>query len=426
MIGKIVAKKYYKIIFELQSPLSVGSGINDDTDADITVDSKGVPYLPGSSLAGVYRRVLGSEEAQKSFGSLLEGTNDLDESMVITYDGILHNEDNNEYYIGKRDMVALDEYKTAITSQKFDFQILEPGIRMYTYIEINSVLGEDEKHKQAKKNIDTILYVWKNEGISFGTKTKRGYGLTKAIEIKEASFDFTNEESKEAWINFEIFNNDTNWDQYKLAKPENLIQSVEVRLELKQQGGLSIREYSTRVGEADYEQMKLHNKFGNNQIASAVIPGTTWAGAFRNQMKKLGMCEWLIDYVFGTVKKSDGGHQSHISFSESYVKDGVDIVYTRNAIDRFSGGAVENALYTESTRYNGSTELIIKIDSECDNEIAKYLAASIMDLKAGYMSVGGLTAVGRGLFDVTACTIAENKININYEEIKTKIEEALA
>ena len=54
-------KKYYRIEFELTSPLAVGSGENNLTDKDIVRDSRGIPYIPGSSLAGVYRSLFAGE-----------------------------------------------------------------------------------------------------------------------------------------------------------------------------------------------------------------------------------------------------------------------------------------------------------------------------------------------------------------------------
>ena len=46
-------KKYYKIIFELASPMIIGSGNNEFTDNDIVRNSIGEPYIPASSVAGV-------------------------------------------------------------------------------------------------------------------------------------------------------------------------------------------------------------------------------------------------------------------------------------------------------------------------------------------------------------------------------------
>ena len=61
-------KKYYRIQFQLTSPLAVGSGENHLTDRDIVRDSRGIPYIPGTALAGVYRSLFPKEIAEQYFG----------------------------------------------------------------------------------------------------------------------------------------------------------------------------------------------------------------------------------------------------------------------------------------------------------------------------------------------------------------------
>ena len=92
------------------------------------------------------------------------------------------------------------------------------------------------------------------------------------------------------------------------------------------------------------------------------------------------------------------------------------MAYTRNAIDRFTGGTVDGALYSEKTYYCGRTSLMISCDfsdredqdnisAEEKRRLAGVLAAAILDLDNGYMAVGGLTAVGRGLFRAEKITV---------------------
>ena len=54
-MGKIIKKHYLKITFQPDSPLCIGSGRNDITDQDILRDARGIPYIPGSAVAGVLR-----------------------------------------------------------------------------------------------------------------------------------------------------------------------------------------------------------------------------------------------------------------------------------------------------------------------------------------------------------------------------------
>ena len=112
------------------------------------------------------------------------------------------------------------------------------------------------------------------------------------------------------------------------------------------------------------------------------------------------------------------------------------MVYTRNAIDRFTGGTVDGALYTEKTYYNGSTDLEILCDfssgdiSDKDRKkFAQVMTAAILDLNSGYMSVGGLTAVGRGIFEVKKIAV-DGKVYVPDREkpegIYSELEGAIA
>ncbi len=61
-------KKYYRIEFEFLSPLSIGNGDNQMSDKDLLLDDRGIPYIPGSSLAGVYRALFNEKTRDRYFG----------------------------------------------------------------------------------------------------------------------------------------------------------------------------------------------------------------------------------------------------------------------------------------------------------------------------------------------------------------------
>ena len=91
-----IVKKYDRIEFELISPLAVGSGENKATDKDIVRDSSRQPYIPGSTLAGIYRSLFNDDTANKYFGRVPtekemkqaseEGRNVFTDSRIIVYD----------------------------------------------------------------------------------------------------------------------------------------------------------------------------------------------------------------------------------------------------------------------------------------------------------------------------------------------------
>ena len=91
---------------------------------------------------------------------------------------------------------------------------------------------------------------------------------------------------------------------------------------------------------------------------------------------------------------------------------------SRNAIDRFTGGCVENALFSEKIYYGGKTVLNIKLKEKCTKEFYKVLASTIMDLHMGFVALGGETSVGHGLFRVDKIQIDEREIVIAKENEK--------
>ena len=73
---------------------------------------------------------------------------------------------------------------------------------------------------------------------------------------------------------------------------------------------------------------------------------------------------------------------------------------TRNSIDRFTSGTNDGALYTEKTYYGGSAGLELLFTEKQSDDVKRAVLAVIADLDNGFLSVGGLTSVGRGLFSV--------------------------
>lgn len=442
-------KYYYRILFELVSPISIGCGESEESDSDLLLDSRGYPYIPGSSLAGVYRSLFSDDTADRYFGADLtaervrdsgrKGANQLTESRVSVYDAVLFDPEKSKVVV--RDMVALDEYKVAMDGAKFDFQVLEPGVTFVTYLE-QSMEAQEEGHV-----LDEIGWAWQEGKILLGAKTGRGYGRTRVREIRRCSFDLTQKEKGilpgaygktaglQEWLDFLMYD-EAAWEsdfvsagiarclshcdgdgetqellgiyrKYGIARKQKL--ETRILMDLRQAGGISIRQYSTDVGEADYRQMTRQDK-------APVIPGTSWAGAFRAQMGRLNpdfaRGKALTEEFFGTVKEKEksASHKTRISFAESVLEGGKWITFTRNAIDRFTGGTINGALYTEKTYYHGTAQLEILCDftgigKEALREFANTLSAAIIDLQEGLLSVGGLTSVGHGLFQVTGISV---------------------
>lgn len=458
-MGKIIKKHYLKITFQLESPLCIGSGRNDITDQDILRDARGIPYIPGSAVAGVIREACdgvidkGSFKYYFGYAPINKGKNDesvessIIESKIIFYDATLVDDGKNKkgellYRISQRDGVALNEYKSAKRQAKFDWEILEGDCKFQTFIEISE--EESDNEIVAEEVLINIAKVWKEADIRFGAKTTRGFGKICNVDIIRRSFELVKNSANgkgniEDWLEFDAFDNES-WednDSYEKISSEfkkynewKLKEKKKISLRLKLEGGISIRRYSTQCSEEesspDQEQMttiKFNNKKSSyqDQVESqksieeiAVIPGTTWAGAIGHRMEELikGSKEkgdndtTVVYHYFGAANDNDK-EKSLIYFGESRLTGGEFKVMSRNAIDRFLGSTAEGALFTEKIYIGGETTLDISFGDPYNTAVSysddfiKALAATLTDLHEGYLAVGGATSVGRGVFSIT-------------------------
>ena len=467
--------KYCKIRFRLLSPLQIGSGENNVTDHDIIKDAQGKPFIPASAIAGYFRDALfrslltqmDKEYARRTIDSALgyvlinrEENDDTSisdiynvsedddfpqskKSSLIFYDA---NINENQFHVTRRDQVALNERKSSVPGAKFDTEILEPDVTFDTYLE--EVLNEVNAESMAEK----ILQIWSCDEVAFGAKTTRGMGAVEVEKIWEKDFDLNTPDGTKEWVDFSVYGepygssfteNDEVTERYVSSRTQNTPgNSCTLTLSLSQKGGISIRRYTTGPSASpdnnsnkksnesaqipDYEQMTEHVRHKQNSrrgssseepgwvsVQRPVIPGTSWAGAFRHHMKGLmSATEQEMECWFGHVRGKDKT-KSIITFSDSIIEGASSKLLSRNAIDRFSGGTIDGALFTEKTYYGGHTKLKIHFredvrlnenieSASIEKKYKDALAATIADLHAGFMAIGGLTAVGRGLFTVTA------------------------
>ena len=166
---------YYKLSITLLSPMSIGSGNSKFTDHDVSVDNNGNPYIPATSIAGVIRSYISSKYgynfSNTMFGQIAENSySNVDEkSKVCFYDATVSKTflNTSKRYISTRDCVKL-EHKIGVKGAKFDFQVVETGMKFDSYIEVfeeNFVPYIEEAMAAVEEGI-----------ITFGTKTTRGYG----------------------------------------------------------------------------------------------------------------------------------------------------------------------------------------------------------------------------------------------------------
>jgi CRISPR/Cas system CSM-associated protein Csm3 (group 7 of RAMP superfamily) len=409
-----------------RSPLICGSGEDDRTDMDFIRDAEGLPFLPGTSLAGAVRhgleRRLGTQD--KRLVALVFGERERPfQSALSFYDALLVEDPRSGGgRFALRDGVKLDhETRTALDVAKYDYEVLEPGhgftFRFEAGVRPSPARGADrgEIHRVAAAVLELM-----EEGISLGAKTRRGFGRMVLEDARILVLNMTDPGHVRSWMDF-------SWDCLDardsldvqgpvLEKDRGL--RIEARFAVP--GSLIIRSYSVDPGAPD----AVH-------ITSAgvpVVPGTSWAGALRSAIlgagEALGRAEtferWL-GRLFGEVDEKGArklrragrrtrgtARASRVWIGETPVEGGRLLTCTHTKVDRFTGGVVEGALFDERPVYGGSLTLSLSLDDPLPHETALVLLG-LRELGEGIQPLGGEAGVGRGTLSLASVTIGDER-----------------
>ena len=106
----------------------------------------------------------------------------------------------------------------------------------------------------------------------------------------------------------------------------------------------------------------------------------------------------LID-LFGIEKKDEQGQIGKVIFNDCYIP--IDALtatsITHNTIDRFTGGTIKGALFSEMVTA-GSIELSYLIDQKIEPEHISLLEKVLNDIGGGKIPLGGKSSKGYGRF----------------------------
>lgn len=425
-----------KIVIEATTPLAIGSGDkNILTDAVVLTDFNGMPVIPGSTIAGLLRHALNDEKmAEKYFGfqhkskgkgSMLMVT---DAVMIgvdgIAVDGMVNLPEKSEFYDRFRNLpirqhVRIGQLGTAEDSGKFDGQVVYKGTRFVFEMELCSETKDDTV-------FDTILRQLPKTEFRVGSGTRNGYGHVCVVSIKRASVDFDNQHDINCYLSKTSSLSDE-WGEYKeVSIPKNIADddwekfSVSLQAEdffLFGSGMSDDVADMTPVGE-DYicwttggqPQFKQGTVIPASSVKGALLHRTVfWWNKINNRFadKGTGLTAEKSPAaiaIFGSISK-DGDTMTRGKF----ILDDIIIPQTQSkiinhvAIDRFTGGALEGALFTE--RVSDGKDLAIDFEIHVhkdafagDPTIHEAFTHALDDLKSGMLPLGGGTNRGNGIF----------------------------
>jgi CRISPR/Cas system CMR subunit Cmr4 (Cas7 group RAMP superfamily) len=394
----IIKRIAVKAKCEFASPALIGSGFGENTDNDVLRDASDKPFLPGSTVAGVLRSLCPSAQVLFGSGDKISPLWVLDSELdgqVIELDGVA------------LDVIEHDN-KVAKESAKYEYEAIATGatftLRLLLAIRENDI--DNGFEGLLKKVIGAI----NSADLSFGAKTKRGFGRVKCNAVSKREFDLAPGKTDilHEWLEFD-WNSEK--DFFTAEYEEHIADRAKLTVRLKLDGSIMIRDTRNIYEglhdgekEPDYKHISVDGK--------PVILGTSWAGAFKSGLYRLlstriekDKINAYFNEVFGHVTE-DGkkAEVSKITFGASTLEatdkriNGYRSI-TRVKIDRFTGGAAGGALFTEKPWCGGETTLEISYPKE-RGDIKELILLALEGVARGLIQVGGETAIGRGFFEV--------------------------
>ncbi len=520
-------KKYLaRFLVEAATPMRIGSGnAGLLVDQLVARDANQLPYVPGTSLAGVIRHELAQypvfteEQINRLFGfqnsQITQDTEEVDKgqgsrivfspALLVSADGQSVHESleeidfDQDYYrayqdnlLPERDHVRMNHRGVASKYGKYEEQLVYQGTRFVFEMELEGTATDTDIWKQ-------ILAIVRQPTFRIGAGTRKGFGALKVIKTQQKSFNLKERKELEEYLaissslnkpftSWEIAKTESlndHWKQYELTlSPENfflfgsglqdaeadetpkmekffkwnehgsaelqreqlLIPATSVKGALAHRVAFHFNQFDEEKGvsietadSADWGNAILNDKmqeslnqidFGVNPEGLDFDPGAGDWDELINEISKLQAIDSTIwknyaDLVeqkkntldetqigvgeqneavvtlFGSAKKAEeGGQRGCVLVSDVFVPLKASKIFNHVAIDRFTGGGIDGALFQERVSTSNKftlTFLVNKTAFDIPN-VQKAWEAALDDLKSGQLQLGGHTTKGHGVF----------------------------
>ena len=418
---------YRRVCFETASAMHAGSGESDPVqDMPIQTDVNGLPIIAATSIAGVLRHLYG-EGAEDLFGNQQYGSRlcfsdaaMLDENgtaVVGIQPGKLSGYLEQVKRLRRRDHCAITEQGTARKNGKFDRSILIAGVRFV----VEFCIAADDC-AQAKADADRLVELFLRPDFRLGGGTRNGFGRIRVLRVAGREYDLADTASRRAFLARSASLADDP-SEPELPPPETAEGTVR-KIRLKPEDFWLFSD-GTGLGDLDIRP-KFEDRVcwpsGKPEIRSVcVIPATSVKGALAHRTayhynRKIGRfadkmspeeltavnpaVATLFGWAKGAKGKDDPGRVGRIIISDMYIENDREKAFNHVSIDRFTGGALYGALFTEMVQFGGEFCLEIVIEPPAsgeseDSKIREAFEEALADLRAGRLPLGG--GVMRGL-----------------------------
>lgn len=433
-----------RFVIETATPIAVGTGSKDFiTDAPVLKDVNGLPYIPGTSIAGVIRHAIGEENAKSFFGynDRDKSENSIGSEIIFTHALMIGKEGyvieglneidfyDKDFYsqfktLPIRQHNSIDAKGTVKDGGKFDEQVVYKGTRFCFEIEKISMQEEDVDFI----NVINTLYAG---DMRLGGGTRAGFGEIKVISCQHIVLNLADKKGLSKYIAKTSSLNDVFWNDVKETGDPKIDSSKLDIYELTLQPD-DFFLFGSGFGNdnADMTPVKEsvivweNNKpyFKDNYIlipASSVKGAVSHRVAYRHNRlsgiyadtiakdeykNHVGNKNAAVKALFGSEgDKPEEITRGNVILSDVLMSQGTmkEKVLNHVAIDRFTGGAIDGALFQEEVIYGvGNTfNLIFQVQKTTypDKAIEAFEYA-LNDICIGMLPLGGGVNRGHGSF----------------------------
>lgn len=411
----------------LESPLHIGCGIGKYSDADVIIDSSNMVFLPGTSISGVLRSLFqklpdGQKIVDRWFGYSRHGKNETRASKLRFF-----NASSRNAKITIRDAIRIN-HETGLVDEKskHDRQIVEPGCSFPLRIELEMVEKKPEDIESARGLLFSIVDVLNSNTLCFGAKTLSGYGRFKTQNTELYELDFSRKDDLLNWLQHKDGRKLVCDSSKSFFKTYHSLAELTISCQIE--NSLLVRSYTANPGDPD----SVHIKSGGRPV----LPGSSLKGAirqhcsyvlhsiFNNQTDKEDDIKKFLNDMFGLWVESEADKPSRgfVSVAEVPVENVMEKVQPRVRIDRFTGGAVDSALFDstplmpEGGKPNIKFQIALHEDRENSGKGVEKARVGLLllvlkDLFTGRLAVGGEKSVGRGsLIGHSFCFRFQNQV----------------
>ena len=437
-----------RIVIEAKTPLNIGSGNKGiKSDSLVLRDINGLPFIPGTTIAGLLRHTLGSDE-EKYMGSqemgspliITDGKMLDDEGRVL--DGILSQEKlNSSFLVNFRQLPIRQHAKishrgTTVKGGKFDEEIVMKGTRFCFEMEMLSDNNGDGKFKELlnKLNSDTFR---------IGSGSRSGFGEIEVVgsQCQYKTIDLNDEIQRDWYLkkSSSLREEWTDAETITLEKPSTNDWTT-YTLELNP---VDFMLFGSGIGNDKADMTYVRESFVDWSTKPAtvkdrerviLIPASSVKGAlshrlafhynkikgmFADTLKEgekiddfVGKNNEAVKAVFGSEGDKDANgkirnkKRGNVLISDIIQEASVSSkVLNHVSIDRFTGGAIDGALFNEETLYAKGLSFELKLlVNDCafdDKDVRAAFENALKDLCSCMLPLGGGVNRGNGCFEGT-------------------------